>query len=63
MINKIKKFIERKLHEHNYYHIDDLVSGGNCGCCGKHIKDEIFPKWWPWGLCDDCRNFKITDSP
>jgi len=36
------------------YDIDDLVIGGHCGCCGKWIPDQIFDKWWAWGLCQHC---------
>ena len=38
------------------YDIDDLKIGGNCGCCGKWMPDEIFDKNWSWGLCEKCAN-------
>ena len=33
---------------------DDYVVGGSCGCCGAHMKENVFPKGWRWGLCDKC---------
>ncbi len=47
----IKKWIKKHF---NLYDIEDLITGGNCGCCGALISDEIFPKDWRWGLCEKC---------
>ena len=47
MRNWIKNFF-------GLYDIDDLVAGGNCGCCGDSI-NEVFPKGWTWVLCKKCK--------
>jgi len=36
------------------YDVDDLMIGGNCGCCGKWVKNNITPKDWPITLCEEC---------
>jgi len=41
------------------YRIDELQIGGNCGCCGHWIPNEIFPKEWSWGLCQNCINDSV----
>jgi len=51
MIRFIRRWIKRLF---NLYDIDDLQAGGNCGCCGKWIANEVFEKVWSWGLCDEC---------
>ncbi len=38
------------------YDVNDLVIGGHCGCCGARIPDQIFERWWRWGLCKKCIN-------
>jgi len=45
--NKFKKWFD-------LYDIEDLQIGGNCGCCGKWINDEILEKCWSWSLCTKC---------
>lgn len=58
MIKKIKKYIKRLiidyLDSHGYYKISNLKIGGNCGLCGKYLEKEIFPKDYPWGICEEC---------
>lgn len=55
MMTKIKAWlrvwIKRKF---DLYDIEDLVIGGNCGCCGKRIPNEIFEEFFSWGLCEEC---------
>ena len=49
MIRKrIKQFFG--LHD-----IEDLVIGGNCGCCGELMPNEIFEKNCSWGVCKECK--------
>jgi len=38
-----------------FYHPDELQAWGHCGCCGKSIFNEVFPKYWSWGLCEECQ--------
>lgn len=33
-------------------------TGGHCGCCGKAMPDLVVEKYWPWGLCDKCKEGK-----
>jgi hypothetical protein len=50
------KFLRRWIKKYFWlYDLGDLVIGGNCGCCGKWIKDEIFEANENWGLCKECR--------
>lgn len=49
----IKALINKLLHKHNWYRLDELVVGGNCGARGSWMLD-IFPVWWRWGLCEKC---------
>lgn len=44
--NLIKKWFE-------LYDINDLIVGGNCGCCGTWMPNEIVPKLFRWSLCHD----------
>jgi len=55
MIYKIKRLINFLFHSENFYKINELIIGGRCGLCGKSIPNEIFPKDWWWGICDDCK--------
>jgi hypothetical protein len=55
LFNKMRS----KLYYYGYYKIEDLQTWGHCGCCGKPINREIFPKDWAWGICQDCINGKI----
>ena len=41
MKKKFRDWIKRIF---DLYDIEDLSIGGNCGCCGAWISDEIFPK-------------------
>lgn len=36
------------------FDLEDMVVGGNCGCCGASMPDEILLKSWRWGLCQKC---------
>jgi hypothetical protein len=60
MINikqKFRNWIELKLEFFGFYPIKRLVVGGHCGCCGKPLKNEIFPADWRWGICENgCEN-------
>ena len=52
----IIRWLVNYLREHyGIYPIHELQTWGHCGCCGKAINDEIFPKEWSWGLCKKCR--------
>lgn len=54
----IIKFIKRKiknwLNDLGYYRAEDLVVGGWCGLDGEWIPDQIFSKWWRYGICKNC---------
>jgi hypothetical protein len=41
--------------------IDNVVIGGNCGCCGAVIPNELFPRYWPWGICRECLERSADD--
>jgi hypothetical protein len=53
MLNKI-------LNRFGYYKMDQLDTGGWCGCCGKRMEKEVFPKHWEKhilsraSICDEC---------
>ena len=49
--NRLRSFIKGKF---DLYDIEDLQIGGNCGCCGAAVPDVILPKYWAWGLCQNC---------
>ena len=52
-MKRIREWIEWKVVNI----VTDLVQiGGNCGCCGKHIPNELFPVYWAYGLCKECRD-------
>lgn len=51
MRNRVRLWIKYAL---SLYDISDLCVGGHCGCCGKGLPKEIFPKHWRWGLCSEC---------
>ena len=38
-----------------FYSPNELQGWGHCGCCGKSIFNEVFPKYWAWGLCVECQ--------
>jgi len=42
------------LEQWSYYQINELAIGGHCGCCGRAMPREIFPKFWRWGICESC---------
>jgi len=46
----------------NLYNLEDLTIGGHCGLCGKWIPDQIFPKEWSWGICNECVNKHVIDQ-
>jgi len=52
-MSKLRKIVKTVF---GLYDIEDLTVGGNCGCCGKWIPNEIFEKNNNWGLCDECAN-------
>ncbi len=38
----------------HFNELEEFIIGyGNCGLCGKVIRNEIFPKRWPWGICEE----------
>jgi len=41
------------MRDMGYYDISELQVGGHCGLCGKWIPNEIYPKYWAWGVCED----------
>ena len=51
-MSKLRKWIKRKWH---LYDISDLQVGEHCGLCGKWIPDEISPKEWAVGICNNCK--------
>ena len=46
--------LEKILNKYGWYRPHKLVIGGHCGLCGAWISDQVFPKWWRWGVCDKC---------
>jgi len=50
----MRDFIVRLLHKHGWYRLNDLKVGGHCGLCGDWIPDQVFAKYWRWGICDKC---------
>lgn len=50
---EMKRMINNILNRFGYYKLDDLQAHGHCGICGKPI-NEVLPKEWAWGICDDC---------
>ena len=49
------KWIKRKLKDFIYQTIlEEVVTWGNCGLCGNSIKNELFWRYWNWGICQDC---------
>jgi len=51
--------VHRFLNSMKFYEISDLQEWGHCGLCGNSI-DDVFPKDWSWGICDECkRKFMI----
>ena len=46
----IRRWVKRLF---NLYDIEELQAGGWCGCCGKWLKDEVVPKYWPYTVCLD----------
>ena len=36
------------------YDIEDMITGGHCGCCGNWIANEIYPVSWAVGICSEC---------
>ncbi len=55
----IRNWIKEFFH---LYDIDDLIIGGNCGCCGAWISDEIFSKDYSWDICKKCISKDSTCS-
>ena len=49
--DRIRNWIKRIF---DLYDIEDLIIGGNCGCCGAWIPDKILPADWSWGICEKC---------
>ena len=50
------KWLVNYLRTHyGIYPINELQTWGHCGCCGKPISGEVFPKIWAWGICKSCR--------
>lgn len=47
----IRKFIKYCFDLHD---IEDLRTGGHCGCCGAWLSKRIVPKSWPWCVCKKC---------
>jgi hypothetical protein len=47
-------YLIQKFHL-DFYKIEELQSWSHCGCCGKFINNDIVPKHWPWGLCNNCQ--------
>lgn len=45
---------KRFLNRMGYYKINEFQAGGHCGCCGVWIPDQVLPKEWSWGLCEEC---------
>jgi len=59
--NKIRKRLRNWIKRiFCLYDIEDLTTGGNCGCCGAWINDEIFPEIWAYGICKKC--LKAVDN-
>jgi hypothetical protein len=59
-MKKLRKWLLRSIKSSfNLYEISELQIGGHCGCCGHWIPNEIFPKDWSWGLCQDCINDSV----
>lgn len=46
--------LRKLLNKMGYYNINDLQTGGWCGCCGKWLPNAIVLKYWEWDLCDSC---------
>jgi hypothetical protein len=50
----MRRKVDRWLNRRGYYRVDQLRVGANCGCCGKHVPNEIVEDVWPWTLCREC---------
>ena len=48
---KLRRYIKEKF---GLYDIEELQTGGHCGCCGAWIADTIVPKWWAIDICQRC---------
>jgi hypothetical protein len=53
LIEKLVSYLIRTF-DLPFYQIEDLQTWGHCGLCGSPINDEIFPKFWSWGICKKC---------
>lgn len=51
----IKWLVNYLRENYGIYPINELQTWGHCGCCGKSIDGEIFPKVCSWGLCKECK--------
>ena len=52
---KIRNWIKELF---DLYDAEEFIIGGHCGICGKWIPDEIFDKYWRWGICIKCKEGK-----
>lgn len=59
MFKWIKNEVHNWMNDHDWYRLDELQAGGHCGLCGKPV-EVILPKWWPWGICEDCGKPKLN---
>lgn len=48
----VKRKVRQKIAE---IVTEEIQVGGHCGICGKWIPNELFERWWAWGICDKCR--------
>lgn len=51
---RITRLKEMLFHSENFYKIEELTIGGNCGCCGIWVKNIITPINWAVTLCEKC---------
>jgi len=51
----IKWLVNYLRERYGIYPVCELQTWGHCGCCGKSIDGEVFPKAWSWGLCKKCK--------
>ncbi len=34
--------------------LQEIVTWGHCGLCGSVVKNELFWRYWNWGICQEC---------
>jgi hypothetical protein len=60
----MKKWLKEWAKNHfALFELEELQTGGWCGCCGAWLPDIIVPKWWPYSICTNgCPDDKIQNA-